>query len=103
MTTAAEREANLARAHYNVLGIDAADVEVDLCTDVPRRAVLPAVRDADVDISLGGTYGPALDDAARNLYGPGHYVWAVHGRSVELAMAAALIQKETVVLGNGLF
>jgi tryptophanase len=101
--TEAERAERLRAAHYNVLALDGADVELDLFTDVPRLAVLPEVRDAEVDVSLGGAYGPALDDAARELYGPARYVWAGRGRSVELAMASALIKKGSVVLGNGLF
>ncbi len=101
--SASERAARIREAHYNVLALDGADVEVDLATDVPRLAVLPEVRDAVVDVSLGGAYGPALDDAARDLYGPARYVWAGRGRSVELAMAASLVHKGSVVLGNGLF
>jgi tryptophanase len=104
--TSASRAALLERARFNTIELDANDIDVDLSTDVPRRAVLPGVRDAEIDVTLGGARAPALDEAALALYGagaPGRYVWGVRGRAVELAMAAALVHKGTVVLGNGLF
>ena len=103
MSRSDERQASLRRAHYNVLNLDGAEVEVDLFSDVPRRPTLAAVRDADVDVDLGGARAPMLDEAGRAIYGPGRYVWAVRGRAVELAMASALITRGAVVLGNGMF
>lgn len=101
--TIEHRRAALEKAGHNVLNLEEADVEFDLLTDVPPRAVLDTIREAGVQAARGKTHVPPLEPLAQQLYGEAHYVFTTKGRAAEDALAAVFARDEGVVVSNGLF
>src|SRR5262249_26800037 len=99
----ADREALLEAAGFNVVNLDAADVEIDLHTDVPTRAFVEPVAAAGVEGTTHDTREPDLAGAAEAVYGPARLVFTSKGRSAEHALVAALELKGSVVLTHGLW
>ena len=98
--TEPERKACLERAGYNVFNLDAADVEIDLFTDIPPGVLLgPGAQPVPQDARH-----PDLDALAAEIYGPAHYVALTKGRSAEVALFAAMADHlRTTVVTHGLF
>ncbi|HVY49249.1 MAG TPA: tryptophanase, partial [Minicystis sp.] len=106
MTTAAERRRILANARYNLFGVRAEDVIVDLLTDSGTGAMSAAQWAAMMrgDESYAGARSYfAFADAATKLTGVPHIFPTHQGRAAERILCAVLPLAGRLVLSNGLF
>jgi tryptophanase len=106
MTSAAERRAILQKARYNLFGVRAEDVIIDLLTDSGTGAMSAlqwaAIMRGDESYAGARSYF-AFADAATQLTGL-PFVFPTHqGRAAERILCAALPLRGRVVLSNGLF
>lgn len=107
ITTRAEREAAIRAAHFNVFGLRADDVYIDLLTDSGTGAMSDAqwaaMMRGDESYSGGRSYYDLLE-TARDIFG---YEWIqpVHqGRAAEKVLFPVLVQRPgMVVIANTFF
>jgi tryptophanase len=95
--TEARRAERLVRAEYNLINLDAADVEIELSTDVFST---PLIGDARQDEPMRE---PDLAELAERVYGSANYVAVSNGRCAERALLAELARVGAVVVGHPLF
>ena len=106
MTRAPERRDILAKARYNLFGVRADDVIVDLLTDSGTGAMSAeqwaAIMRGDESYAGARSYF-AFADAATKLTGVPHVFPTHQGRAAERILCAVLQLAGRVVLSNGLF
>jgi tyrosine phenol-lyase len=103
MSTRAEREAALERAHFNLFQVDAADVQIDLLTDSGTAAMSAAQWGAllEADESYAGSSSfKRFDSTVREIFGFPHIVPAHQGRAAERLMMGALCMAGDAVPAN---
>ena len=106
MTSAAERRKILENARYNLFGVRAEDVIIDLLTDSGTGAMSAeqwaAMMRGDESYAGARSYF-AFHDAATQLTGVPHVFPTHQGRAAERILCAAVPLAGKVVLSNGLF
>ncbi len=106
MTSAAERRRILAAAHWNLFGVRAEDVIIDLLTDSGTGA-MSAEQWAGI-MRGDGSYAGArswfrFEKVVRDLTGVEHVFPTHQGRAAERILCGAVPLRDRVVLSNGLF
>ena len=106
VTTAEERRAILERAHYNLFGVHAEDVIIDLLTDSGTGAMSAEQWSAMMrgDESYAGARSFfRLEQVVHDLTGVPHVYPTHQGRAAERILCAVVPLAGRVVLSNGLF
>lgn len=93
----------LEAAGFNVLNLEPAEIELDLLSDVPRRAYIPEVQAASAAAVEQEGAEPDLEALAARIYGPFRYVFTTRGRAAERALMAGLGLSQFVALAHPLF
>jgi tryptophanase len=102
-TTRAEREAALARAHYNLFHLNAEEVLVDLLTDSGTAALSAAQWGALLagdESYAGSTSFRRFHTTVRELFGFEHILPVHQGRAAERLLIGALCVPGDAVPGN---